>query len=328
MSERERWETLVDALAAGDELTDDELRFVDALTDDAIVDQERAFYEQLAAAGRPEPATASDRQRAEATLAAFREARASARPDPRPAARRPRRGWVMGLGAAATALAAAVLLWLAWPAPRALDAHSTGDGGFEMERSDGSPRTEGQANAREGARGTKPRAATSEDEASEPTSEDAAPEDAALDQPSDALDPITSEAADPPRSSTRPKVPTVTVSASELLGTARRQVAAGDVDGALSTYASLRRQHPGSPEAHAANVSIGELELRRGRPQPALKAFSRYLQGGGGALAEEARWGKIRALHRLGRAADRDAAIDELRHHHPSSVYLGRASSL
>lgn len=116
-------------------------------------------------------------------------------------------------------------------------------------------------------------------------------------------------------------------SASELLAAARRHVGAGDTSRALTTYASLRRQHPGSPEAHAANVSIGELELRRGRAKSALRAFSRYLSAGG-ALAEEAHWGKIRALHRLKRTRDRDAAIDALRRAHPSSVYLSRATSL
>ena len=68
--------------------------------------------------------------------------------------------------------------------------------------------------------------------------------------------------------------------------------------------------------------------MRRGRAKAALRAFSRYLSRGGGALAEEAHWGKIRALHRLGRRSARDAAIDALRRGHPASVYLDRVSAL
>lgn len=113
----------------------------------------------------------------------------------------------------------------------------------------------------------------------------------------------------------------------DLLSAARRHVARGRVDEALQAYATLRREHPRSPEAQAANVSIGQLELRRGRFKSALRAFGRYL-GEGGPMAEEAHWGKIQALHRLGRMRERDAVIAALREAHPNSVYLSRASKL
>ncbi|MEX1365463.1 MAG: tetratricopeptide repeat protein [Nannocystaceae bacterium] len=113
----------------------------------------------------------------------------------------------------------------------------------------------------------------------------------------------------------------------DLLSAARRHVARGQVDKALQAYATLRRQFPRSPEAQAANVSIGQLELRRGRSKSALRAFQRYL-GEGGPMAEEAHWGKIQALHRLGRTRERDTAIATLRKAHPSSVYLSRATKL
>ncbi len=122
--------------------------------------------------------------------------------------------------------------------------------------------------------------------------------------------------------------PASRLSAGDLLGAARRHVAAGHSARALAVYADLRRQHPRSSEAHAANVSIGELELRRGHARAALRAFGRYLTGGGGPLAEEAHWGKIRALHRLGEGSRRDAAVQALVIAHPSSVYLSRASAL
>lgn len=317
MTERERWDELADALAAGDALSDEERCFLDAL-DDPQVERERAMYEQLAVAGEPLPPSDVDRQRAQATLAAFRRARARERG----------RGWAVGLGSAALAVAASVLLWISWPAPDALDAQQGESGAYSLELSDPARAEEGEARMRRGGHGRTGRPeALPEPGEGEALVEPTEPEPTDL-EPTPA-EPTSASASKPNR--TRAAVP----GASELLGAARRQVAAGEIDRALSTYATLRRQHPSSPEAHAANVSIGELELRRGRSQAALKAFSRYLSAGGSAggsagraLAEEAHWGKIRALHRLGRTADRDAAIDELRRAHPGSVYLGRASSL
>lgn len=132
---------------------------------------------------------------------------------------------------------------------------------------------------------------------------------------------------EPEREVTRRKKPSID-SAGDLLAEARRQVASGQTKKALATYAKLQRQHRGSAEARAANVSIGDLELRRGKAKAALAAFERYLSGGGGALAEEAHWGKIRALHKLGRTSKRDAAIEALRRSKPGSVYLKRAAEL
>jgi hypothetical protein len=120
----------------------------------------------------------------------------------------------------------------------------------------------------------------------------------------------------------------VETTAGALLAAARNHVAQGKHDRALSTYASLQRRHSQSPEAHAAHVSIGELQLSRRRPAAALRAFDRYLARGGGPLAEEAHWGRIRALHKLGRLEQRDDAIEVLRSKHPRSVYLGQAARL
>ena len=114
----------------------------------------------------------------------------------------------------------------------------------------------------------------------------------------------------------------------DLLATARNYVAQGKHDRALSTYETLQRRHPSSPEAHAANVSIGELQLSRRRPAAALRAFDRYLARGGGPLSQEAHWGRIRALHQLDRHEQRDAAIETLRSKHPRSVYINQASRL
>jgi|GEM_PF-1667417 len=153
---------------------------------------------------------------------------------------------------------------------------------------------------------------------------------AAIVPPQDITEPdlIVEDDDEPEARVNRRKRPTTVVSAGDLLAEARRQVASGQTKKALATYAKLQRQHRGSSEARAANVSIGDLELRRGKAKAALAAFSRYLSSGGGALAEEAHWGKIRALHKLGRKGKRDAAIEALRRAKPGSVYLKRAAEL
>ncbi|MBX7081893.1 MAG: tetratricopeptide repeat protein [Nannocystaceae bacterium] len=113
----------------------------------------------------------------------------------------------------------------------------------------------------------------------------------------------------------------------EMLAQARSLANAGELSRAVAAYDALRRAHPGSTEAHTADVSLGQLQLRRGRSKDALAAFDRYLHKGGG-LAEEARWGRVQALHALGRAAASDRAIDELLRAHPLSVYADDAKAL
>ena len=116
-------------------------------------------------------------------------------------------------------------------------------------------------------------------------------------------------------------------SAGQMLAEARALANKGKLGAAVTAYNALRRAHPGSAEARASNVSIGQLQLRRGRARDALKAFDRYLKRGG-SLAEEARWGRVRALDRMGRKGARDRAIDALLRSHPHSVYAAKARGL
>lgn len=397
MNERERWEGLADALAADEPLSASDRRFVEGWSD-PWVDEERVLYEQLAAAGRAGPLDPGDRQRAEATLAAFNQAKPATRS----------RGWAWGASATLLAVAAAVLLWWAWPAPDSVlapqavidsgtlmvDGVALGPGdpvpvdrwvvartrtcvragqgqgcasaqarlrirSEGIELADGTLTYEGTGTvqtplgtiaseegafdltlldealhleARSGSVQLRDDDGTTETlEPGGVSTRSAASTLARGDDPSASVEPSADDEGEatssgPARRSSRSR--SAAPSASDLLGAARRQAASGDPGRALATYASLRRQHAGSPEAHAANVSIGELELRRGRAKAALRAFARYLSQGGGVLAEEAHWGKIRALHRLGQTEDRDQAIAALRRHYPASVYLARASSL
>ncbi len=119
----------------------------------------------------------------------------------------------------------------------------------------------------------------------------------------------------------------VTSNPGDFLVEARAHVASGNVGPALAAYRALQRRHPQSAEAQAANVSIGKLELQRGRARAALRAFEKYMRKGG-TLAAEARWGTIRAHHQLGDVRRRDEAIEALRVVDPKSVYLRRAQAL
>lgn len=108
--------------------------------------------------------------------------------------------------------------------------------------------------------------------------------------------------------------------ASELLARARERRAHGDAAGAAATYQELARRFPGSPEAHAAEVPYGELELGAlGHAGQALAAFDRYLVRGG-PLAEEASFGRIRALRALGRHDDARAAVSAFLATYPDSA--------
>ncbi len=130
-----------------------------------------------------------------------------------------------------------------------------------------------------------------------------------------------------PKSETEAEPATPALSAAELLAEARRRKGAGDMAGAESTYAELLRAYPQSAEAHASQISVGQLRLRSGKARAALANFEAYIARGG-ALLEEAHWGRIQALHRLGKASQRDTAVEALQAGFPGSPYLARAREL
>ncbi len=89
---------------------------------------------------------------------------------------------------------------------------------------------------------------------------------------------------------------------------------------AASTYQRLIREYPRSPEARAARVSVGDLQLAHlGDPAGALASFDAYLQGGAGALTLEARHGRIRALSALGRTTEEQREIARFVKDYPAS---------
>lgn len=116
--------------------------------------------------------------------------------------------------------------------------------------------------------------------------------------------------------------------AKTILARARASRSAGDRAAAISHYERLLRLHPDLPASHAAMVSLGDLYLDTRKPAAALQWFQRYLAQGG-ALAQEAHIGRIKALGALGRRQQEQEAIDAFRSRYPSSRYadqLGGAS--
>jgi len=113
--------------------------------------------------------------------------------------------------------------------------------------------------------------------------------------------------------------------AAELLVLARQQRGVGKIEAAARTYERLRREHPRAPETKAALVSLGQLYLRLERPRAAARMFKAYLGAGGGALAEDARYGLIMVERRRGNAKAEQAAIEAYLRAHPHSA---RASKL
>ncbi len=124
-----------------------------------------------------------------------------------------------------------------------------------------------------------------------------------------------------------PAVKRPTLDAATLLERARTARGIGNVAKAIRLYRMLVREHPRSPEAKAGRVTLGQLELGRGRAKAALRQFETYLRAGG-PLAEEAAWGTIQALDRLARKDALARAIDAFLAKHPRSVYRSRAQGM
>jgi len=102
-------------------------------------------------------------------------------------------------------------------------------------------------------------------------------------------------------STRRPAAPSPTM----LLKRAQMHVAAGELELAESVYTRITAGHPAHRTAGLARLALGNIALGRGHAKAALQYFDAYLQRAG-ALADEARYGRVRALRLLG---DREAEL-------------------
>ncbi|MBI5537181.1 MAG: FecR domain-containing protein [Deltaproteobacteria bacterium] len=112
----------------------------------------------------------------------------------------------------------------------------------------------------------------------------------------------------------------VVPTAAELLQQARALRAGGRLGESAEAYRKLLRAWPRSAEARAATVSLGDVLLSLGDNAGALRMFDGYLGSGGGALAQEAKYGRIRAFRASGRSAEERQAIEQFLADYPSSV--------
>jgi TolA-binding protein len=98
---------------------------------------------------------------------------------------------------------------------------------------------------------------------------------------------------------------------------------------AAAAYERLIASYPASGEARTSLISLGELRLARlGMPAGALDSYSRYLAGSPkGALAEEALYGKARALRALDRRRDEIAALRAFLASYPNALAAAQAQA-
>jgi hypothetical protein len=79
---------------------------------------------------------------------------------------------------------------------------------------------------------------------------------------------------------------------------------------AAQIYRAVHARSPRSEGGRAALMSLASLQLSSlGDPHGALASYQAYLAGGNGPLRQQAEYGKIRALRRLGRGAEEREAI-------------------
>lgn len=161
---------------------------------------------------------------------------------------------------------------------------------------------------------TAPKAVEPAPEAVEPTPDD---NGESGDVVADVAKPATSR-----KSPARPRADAAT-----LIARARTARGEGRLSAAERSYEELLRRFPKSAEARAGRVSLAQVKLRRGKSKAALRLFTAAAKAGG-PLAEDAAWGRIQALHKLGRTGDLRQAVDAFSAKYPTSAYRARAQGL
>ncbi len=123
----------------------------------------------------------------------------------------------------------------------------------------------------------------------------------------------SSNAADPPP---------LQKSALDLLSRARDRRQAGDWTGAAEAYKTLLERFPNQSETGVALTGLAEILLGKLRdPAAAERNFDEYLRRfPKGTLAQEAAYGRARALRQLGREAEEATSLERFIDTYPSAV--------
>ncbi|MGH1342401.1 MAG: tetratricopeptide repeat protein [Nannocystales bacterium] len=303
MSERdERWQALQDALALEEPVdADPELGPGPSPgpngSEESHWREELDFYASLAEhAMREAPPTSNDEALIEAALLEV------------PAAPAATSGPRIGLVAAVVALAAVGLLWVGWPA------------WTPLRSSERSWTSEAQDVLGELRRQLETAETLDSRSDPKPPEVEASPEPEPEPEPEPALE-VEAEAAPTPAKRSRPRPGP---DAATLVATARAARGKGQLAEAERSYGELLRRFPKSAEARAGRVALAQIKLGRGKTKAALRLFT-AAAGGGGPLAEEAAWGRIQALDRLGRKDGLRKAVEAFVQDYPTSVYRARA---
>lgn len=129
-----------------------------------------------------------------------------------------------------------------------------------------------------------------------------------------------------PRGSAKAPTQASSMTAAELLVAANAASRAGKRAEARKLYAELAREHSESRERQVAHVGLGDLELKAGRANRALKAYGAYLRANPkGNLVEDALAGKARSLDELDRTEDGREVWADLLERFPTSVHASKA---
>lgn len=112
------------------------------------------------------------------------------------------------------------------------------------------------------------------------------------------------------------------MTARDLLQRAQKRRAARDWRGAAASYRLLLARFPTSSAARAVRVALGMLCLDHlGDAVGALRLFDAYLRATRrGALAQEAAYGRIRALRKLGRRRAERRAMRSFLKYYPGAL--------
>lgn len=123
----------------------------------------------------------------------------------------------------------------------------------------------------------------------------------------------------------RPRPPRTEQALFQDAGEARR---AGRTTAAMALYRELIERFPSGNRAATARVRLGQMYLGRGSARSALSQYEAYLASRpSGSLAEEAMWGRARALRALGRRDAERGAWRDLVRAFPNSLHAAEARS-
>lgn len=123
-----------------------------------------------------------------------------------------------------------------------------------------------------------------------------------------------------------PKASAAPATAASLFSRANAARRAGKRKLALALYQQLQSKFPESREAKLSKATIGRMMLDED-PERALESYDGYLEGGDGAVSEEALVGRATALQRMGKAQEERQAWLELLSRYPDSIHAGRAKA-